>query len=252
MNNISLNGSGSIACGKDAIAVGERGVAVKGNLNNNIVITGDKNVIKNGPQNKAVSSDDSPTHLSKNQPKRVFISYSHDDADVAQQLKSGLEKNEIECIIDTKTFTFGGNISSFIEDAIRTTDFTITIISKASLRSSWVIKEYLETRMHEHVQGALKFIPVYIDKSLFDNHFFIDCLKSIQKDINELKELMNEDVVKDVKIPNLTTQYDRLMTLKHGLGEFLNTLNNSLAADFSSESSFNENMDQLVSLIKNS
>jgi len=248
MKNIHLNGSGSIACGKDSIAVGERGVAAKGNMNGNVIITGDQNYSDDGSQNTVTSK--APHTFIENHSKSVFISYSHGDSEFALKLKHHLELVGIECLMDVNSLSIGSDISAFIENAVYNTDYTIAIISKNSLRSAWVIKEYFETMMHEHVHRSKKFIPVYIDKSLFDDAFFIETLKSIQKEMDQLKHFMNDDIVKDVKIPNLTTKYDRLMTLKQGLGEFFQQLNNTLVADFATDDLFNENVDQLTRLLK--
>ena len=246
MNNISLHGSGSIASEKDAIAAGKGGIAVKGNVIGNVIITGDHNKLGHTSE-----TNDMPKKVhQKTLLKSVFISYSHADADVAKRLKHQLELAKIDVFMDTKTLTFGSNITAFIEDTIRKTDYTIAIISKNSLMSAWVIKEYLETMMHEHVRSSKKFIPVYIDHSLFDDDFFITSLQSIQKEIDQLHKLMNDDIVKDIKKNNLTSKYDRLITLKQNLGDFIYKLNNQLAADFSTPALFNENVAKLIDLIK--
>lgn len=70
---------------------------------------------------------------------KVFISYSHKDSDFVLKLKDKLEDKQVEILIDIEKLKYGDNIKDFISKTVRTTDYTVQVISINSLRSPYVM-----------------------------------------------------------------------------------------------------------------
>ena len=77
--------------------------------------------------------------------KKVFISYSTKDKETATKVKAALEQHGIEVKIDRESMRAGGNIRDFIDNSIRETDVTLSIVSENSLASDWVAFESVES-----------------------------------------------------------------------------------------------------------
>jgi len=189
--------------------------------------------------------------ISKAQESEVFISYSHRDSDFARKLKSALEAQGITIDIDIETLKFGENIKEFINKSMRHTEFTISIVSKNSLKSPWVIKESLETLLHEKVEGERKFIPIYIDKSFSDINFQGKIIDFIDTRLQKVKQETKKAFENNAPTEFYDSERKKLMDLRNNIGKILHRLNESLSADFSTRAKFDENLAKLVDLIKN-
>ena len=67
----------------------------------------------------------------------VFISYAHEDRQIAHGLAAGLRARGSRVWIDSDEICIGDNIATRISEAINSVDFLLAIISKASVRSTW-------------------------------------------------------------------------------------------------------------------
>ena len=69
---------------------------------------------------------------------QVFISYSHIDSSVADDLVHALDNAGVMYFLDVKDIVWGESITSKINDAVHKSDAIIVILSPASLKSAWV------------------------------------------------------------------------------------------------------------------
>jgi hypothetical protein len=69
--------------------------------------------------------------------KQVFISYSHDDENVAQELRDSLRKKNLGWI-DEARIAGGGAIRQKVKDSLQQASAIIVLVSKQSLKSEWV------------------------------------------------------------------------------------------------------------------
>jgi YD repeat-containing protein len=76
----------------------------------------------------------------------VFLSYTRKDSDKALQLKTLLEKEGIQCWLDTSGLRAGQRYADEIETAIRGSAAMIVLLSRSSLRSEWVQNEVQAAR----------------------------------------------------------------------------------------------------------
>ena len=70
----------------------------------------------------------------------VFISYSRQDADIADALADALEGKGIVVKIDRRDLEFGERWQAELADLIRLSDTVVWLVSAHSVRSEWVNK----------------------------------------------------------------------------------------------------------------
>ena len=117
---------------------------------------------------------------------KVYISYSHNDLSVVQQISAYFEQNKVNIILDSENLYVGESISSFIERSIRESDFILSIVSHNSLQSGWVSIDYAQIFKVEKETGVNKWIPCRIDQAVFDPDFVIQALERANSTINDL------------------------------------------------------------------
>lgn len=177
---------------------------------------------------------------------KVFISYSHKDSNFVLKLKQKLETEDIEIHIDIEKLKYGDNIKDFISKTVRTTDYTIQVISINSLRSPYVMVEYLETQLYQTVEGEKKYIPIFIDSSIFEDNTYIDLADDIQNEINGVNEYITKAITRNLQITPYNTKRERLIDLLNNLGKAMDILRESLIGDFTKEEDVDNNIKQII------
>jgi formylglycine-generating enzyme required for sulfatase activity len=178
----------------------------------------------------------------------VFISYSQKDKKVAAKVKATLEENGIKVTIDSESMAAGGNIRAFIDQAIRDTQVTLSIVSENSLSSDWVALESIESFAAEKFLEGKKFIACYLDKGFFKDGFLGQTLDSLQKQIDEL----DVEILKLMKGSNpvhLQTKRTRKINLKNNLPHILERLLGSLTLDIR-DAEYETSMQRIIKEIK--
>jgi tetratricopeptide (TPR) repeat protein len=102
--------------------------------------------------------DDAPDRLGP----YVFISYSHVDSHVADQVASGLAALGIDHFLDRKDISWGQNLSDAVHHALRECTHQVIILSPASIKSPWV---HFETG---HAIGAGKIALPFVTHTALD------------------------------------------------------------------------------------
>ena len=97
---------------------------------------------------------------------KVFISYSHTNKTMANQVQKFLKTKNIEVLIDEETMPGGQKIDDFIEN-VKKVDCVLAIVSKESLLSPWVTQEIITT-----LEKTDKYLlPCQLDDSFLDRGF---------------------------------------------------------------------------------
>ena len=124
---------------------------------------------------------------------KAFISYNHENSDVALKIKDALEKEDFEVIIDTESMNAGENISKFIKNSIQESAITISLVSNKSLTSAWVAMETINSFLQENNSSKRKkLIACYLDEDFFKNEFTLNAIEAIDKQIKENQELISQ------------------------------------------------------------
>jgi hypothetical protein len=101
--------------------------------------------------------------------KTVFLSYSHDDSEVADEICGILKGLEVSYFIDNKSIDLGASITSEVRDAITSCRLLIVVMSPASLKSHWIPYEI----GHASALGK-KVIPFLTHRALELPHYLND------------------------------------------------------------------------------
>ena len=90
----------------------------------------------------------------------VFISYAHEDKEVAHALAAALRARGCRVWIDTEGMRAGDKLIERIAEAIDEVDFLLAIISKASVDSAWCRRELSMAMTGELARKRVSVLPV--------------------------------------------------------------------------------------------
>lgn len=93
----------------------------------------------------------------------VFINYSSKDRDFASKLANDLKSRGITVWFDQWELKVGDSLIARIGDAIKAQDYLIAVLSRASIKSAWVMKELGTGLIRELEERRVVVLPVVID-----------------------------------------------------------------------------------------
>ncbi|WP_221391549.1 toll/interleukin-1 receptor domain-containing protein [Dyadobacter sp. NIV53] len=143
-------------------------------------------IVLNNRVKKTQSFPDKKTNILKSEPV-VFISYNHNDKAIAQEIRTLLEKKNIEVLLDSDDMDAGEVIDKFIIDSVNKSTATLHIISSNSLMSGYVSREAIRTFYSEEFTNKRKYIACYLDEEFKSNDFIIRSVKKSTKSLMKLK-----------------------------------------------------------------
>ena len=94
---------------------------------------------------------------------RVFLSYARSDAQIVERIARDLRGQGVELWMDRQDLLAGQEWLPQIEQAISKADFMLVFISKASLGSKWVQREYQVAFQSQARAGGTRLIPVLLE-----------------------------------------------------------------------------------------
>ena len=193
-----------------------------------------RDVVKQKPaqQNPAQESSKNPAIKTAHS---VLVSYSHDNRMLVSDLVTLLEKEGIPVVIDDTHLQSGEDIAAFIHRSIQETRATICIVSRASLLSTWVAMETVNTFHNEQWFDSKKFIACFLEDDFFKPAFRLEATKMIDEKIDEINALIPEYNQLKIDTNDLNEDKTRLIKLRNELGSILQRLKNSLSLDIRPE-----------------
>lgn len=219
-------------------------------------IENEKNGGKENPEdamrvNTSDNQNDNRTLKNKNSEKqtiRVFISYNHNDAEIANKLKEALRNNDIEVLIDSERMNAGEDIKEFIEGCVRESDVTLSVVSRKSLMSAWVAMESVNTFYHEKTSDK-RFIACFIDAGFFKRSFTDEVLDHIDTEIDDINQTIAKRLQRNRGIADLQNELKRYRDIEHNIDEIIRRLRESLCIDIIGDN-FDKNLPKIISSIK--
>ncbi len=103
--------------------------------------------------------------------RRVFISYSHDDAAFADAFAGVLNTFGLNVWKDDRDVLVGDAILQRVFDGIRGASHFCCVISTSSMASEWVERELTFARERQRIDPRLRIVPVKIDGVAIPDHF---------------------------------------------------------------------------------
>lgn len=136
--------------------------------------------------------------------KKMFISYSHEDADKVKKFAFLLSLYGFDLWMDEKSITNGDNYTTKILKGIHDSDIYLVFLSDAALKSAWVGAE-IDFALREKIEkGKLIIIPVLLENVeipvSLSNIDYLDARFSMQKAIEELSEKYQGEKVEHTEI----------------------------------------------------
>ncbi len=101
--------------------------------------------------------------MTRDQRKRVFISYSWKDASAAEQVRNSIP-SEFEVWFDKERIRPGEHISSAIQEGLNASDYYLLLISENSNQSAWVQRE-IATAFDLSQEKKLSVVPALLQGS---------------------------------------------------------------------------------------
>jgi hypothetical protein len=96
--------------------------------------------------------------------KVAFISYSHEDKEIAEKVAKDLRKNSIDVWIDKWEINPGDSlIRKIFQEGLANCDIFLIILSASSIKSEWV-KEELDYAIIKKIEGVTRIIPLIVGK----------------------------------------------------------------------------------------
>jgi|GEM_PF-3524384 len=135
---------------------------------------------------------------SKGKIMKVFISYSHGDKKFVNRLTRDLENAGVHVWVDEKKIKVGDSISRKIEEGISECDFFCLVISRHSINSKWVDREYRTALNGQLSPGTTpKILPLLIQnvelpKFLADT-LYTDFSRGYAKALKKLFDAVKEE-----------------------------------------------------------
>jgi len=122
-----------------------------------------------GVPEQAINFMDSPVSK-KNEFYSCFISYSVKDQPFSERLHADLQNNGIRCWFASNDMKIGDKIRQIIDDAIRSHDKLLLVISKHSINSQWVEKEVETAFEEERKRKRTILFPIRLDSAVMDTN----------------------------------------------------------------------------------
>ena len=96
-----------------------------------------------------------------------FISYSTQNTDFAQRLSADLEANGVRCWYAPEDLKIGDKFRRSIDEAVRSHDKLLVVLSNSSVKSSWVENEVEAAFEKEKITGkGMVLLPIRIDEAV--------------------------------------------------------------------------------------
>lgn len=178
--------------------------------------------------------------------KKIFLSYSHKDSDLADFIDTILLNNGIKLMRDVRDIRYRQSIKDFMKK-IRKTDYVFLIISQEYLQSSACMYEMLELIKDENYQERI--IPIIrSDANIFDVNGKGAYVKYWQ---NQYKEIETES--KEIDILNrefYINELRKIESIQRNLPEFLELVSDMNLIICKDKLLFDNEIQLIISIIK--
>lgn len=180
--------------------------------------------------------------------RKVFISYSTDDREIADNIIEKLEAEGMTVSIDYKDFVVGDGLMDSIQKHLKANGIVLSLISKNSLKSKWVSKESMIMFHSEKMTDKL-FIPVLIDDFLFEASSITDSLIEIKEKIKSINAEIERRKQYDIRYKDLSTDLDFYEELDHNFVNIVDKFKNRLAVDIRGKE-FDTGIERIINRIQ--
>lgn len=123
--------------------------------------------------------------------KRVFISYSTKDRSLADKLYNELRDRDFAVWIDRVEIRPGDSLSYKIRQGITTSDALLVLVTRNSIKSTWVQREVRLAISREKKSGGPRVIPLVLEPSRIPKNLKAKLYVSITRNNLKLPEILS-------------------------------------------------------------
>jgi hypothetical protein len=182
--------------------------------------------------------------------KDVFISYSTKDQAAKDYIKKVFDQEGITYFLDEVSLELGEDIERSLEDNLDRTNFTVLLVSKNSLFSTWVSLESIHRLRQQEYTKITTFLPVLIDLEVMDLEFPIEMINYYKNKHDELEALREKAKTAGLPTKVYNDEIERIDQIIPQVGEIVQRIKNGLSANFVNESRKEVDLAKLISTIK--
>jgi hypothetical protein len=164
---------------------------------------------------------------------------------VAEKLCQRLTAEGLGVIIDSGSLAPGMSIQKFIEEGVRTTDATVSIVSKYSLLSAWVALESEEVLRHQRKS----FFGCYLDEEFLRRDFVDEAIDYADQQIREIGQNIKSRIDRDSSFDDLYTDLQRYRLLRSSIDKVIGRLRETASLSLRSEV-FEQNVQKLARTLR--
>lgn len=183
--------------------------------------------------------------------KDVFISYSTKDQEAKNFVKELFDKEGITYFLDEISLELGKDIEESLSNSLDNTNFTVLLVSRNSLYSTWVCLESIQRLEQENLNNQVTFLPVLVDLEVMDLRFPIDMVNHFKQKHLELEKLREEAKKAGLPTKIYNDEIERLEKVIPEVGDIIQKIKNGLSANFADEYRKEKDLYKLISTIKN-
>ncbi|MCU0445711.1 MAG: TIR domain-containing protein [Microscillaceae bacterium] len=182
--------------------------------------------------------------------KDVFISYSTKDQAPKDELKTIFDKAQISYFLDEKSLQVGKDIENSLIDNLNNTLFTVLLVSRNSLFSTWVCLECIHRLRQEEFEKRISLLPVLIDMSVMDADFPIEMVENFKNKRAELEKLRSEAVENDLPTKVYNDEIERVDEIIPQIGDIIQKIKNGLSANFTDSNRKEKDLAKILDTIR--
>lgn len=132
----------------------------------------------------------------------VFISYAHEDSEVALTIARGLENKGLNIWIDKKNLMLGDSLIDEIGKAITRSRFGLLVLSKSYLKKQWTITEFKALFHLQLASGQKVILPIWYNitaNDIIPKFPFLADIKALIYPNMEMEDIVDTvfNIVKD-------------------------------------------------------
>lgn len=153
----------------------------------------------------------------------IFLSYNHGDEMTAVLIKEGLQKHRIQVRMDKSDVRPGESIEDFIANQTRQNQAVMILLSKKSLKSSWVIYESTVAMFNELLNKRV-IIPVTLDTAFEDDLFSLEIIDHLDAEISKKRDMLRQFESKHINPEHIQKQLNKLNDARNQVPKILSKL----------------------------
>ncbi|MCU0447141.1 MAG: SUMF1/EgtB/PvdO family nonheme iron enzyme [Microscillaceae bacterium] len=180
--------------------------------------------------------------------KDVFISYSSQDQAAKDELIQLFDKEGITYWLDE--IGLGKNIQDEINKGLRESHFTILLVSRNSLLSTWVSYESLMRLKQEIFENKVSFIPLILDRIAFEDDIVFQMKEKFDEELNRQEELRDKAKKRGIKTRPFNNKIDLLEEISHDVDKIIIKITGNLSINFIDKNRKPNEVEKLLNTIK--